>query len=350
MGNLEKAVSILKKSVNVVSKQKELLDKASVIEGLKKKVHPKERFDRKKLPENWIGPVVIGGVGGSGTRLLARLICQAGFYTGMAFNESDDNLYFSNLFANPLRVLWTDNNEISSHETDSQVLEALGIFEKAMLCENGLSEEDLLCLFRYAFELGNITPKYDGRRPVYREVVSRQFLSMAIPNYVDYDQYVGWGWKEPCTFIYLNYLKSYFHNIKYIHIVRHGLDMAFSENVWHFAQWGWLFGVDTPAEKKDVPLAQLKLWNLANRFTLETARKILGENFLLVRFEDLCLKTEQTAKEVLNFLGVKPKDKVLSEFMEMVKVPDSLYRYKKKDISIFDPLEVEGIKAFGYTI
>ena len=350
MGGLEKTVSLLKEPVHATSRQKALLDKTNVVMATKKKVHPEEGLDRIRLPENWIGPVVIGGVGGSGTRLLARLIRQAGFYTGVAFNESDDNLYFSNLFANPLRILWTDNDEVEPHETDSQVFEALGIFERAMFCKNGLSEKDLLGLFRYAFELGNMTPHHDGRRPVFREVVSRQFLSMATSNNVDYNQYAGWGWKEPCTFIYLKHLKRFFPGMKYIHVVRHGLDMAFSANVWHLLQWGWLFGVDEPKGEKDVFRSQLKLWNIANRFTMETARRILDKNFLLVRFEDVCLDTERTANKVLRFLGVDANETVRREFKEMVKVPDSLYRYKNHDISIFSPLDVDGIKEFGYSV
>ena len=333
-----------------LTRQEKILDKNEAIHAIKKTIRPDKRENMINLPENWIGPVGIGGFGGSGTRLLARLIKEAGFYTGMAFNESDDNLYFSNLFANPLRLLWTDNHEIEAPETEAQIVEAIGVFEKAMLCPDGLSEEDLLCVFRYAFELGTITHKKDARMPLIREWMSRLFLSMLSPKYIDYDKYLGWGWKDPCTFIYLKQLKACFPHMKYIHVIRHGLDMAFSANDWHLHHWGWLFGLEPPQKEQEYPSAQLRLWNLANRHTVRTAQEILGENFLLVRFEDVCLNTETTAKTILDFLGVVPDSNLLNEFIGMVIVPESLYRYKQKDINMFDSVDVDGIERFGYTI
>ena len=138
--------------------------------------------------------------------------------------------------------------------------------------------------------------------------------------------------------------------MKYIHVIRHGLDMAFSANDWHIHHWGWLFGLETPKETQDYPSAQLKLWRRANRHTVKTAQEILGENFCLVRFEDVCLNTEATARRILDFLGVTPNRDVLNEFIGMVNVPDSLYRYRQKDINRFDTVDVEGIKEFGYTV
>jgi hypothetical protein len=42
----------------------------------------------------WSAPVVIGGTGGSGTRLIARLLREMGVALGERVNESEDALAF----------------------------------------------------------------------------------------------------------------------------------------------------------------------------------------------------------------------------------------------------------------
>ena len=43
-------------------------------------------------------PVAIGGVGGSGTRLIAQILHEAGFYLGDDLSYAIDNLWFTLLF------------------------------------------------------------------------------------------------------------------------------------------------------------------------------------------------------------------------------------------------------------
>jgi len=43
-------------------------------------------------------PVAIGGVGGSGTRLIAQCLKELGYFIGSDLNESNDNLLFTALF------------------------------------------------------------------------------------------------------------------------------------------------------------------------------------------------------------------------------------------------------------
>ena len=43
-------------------------------------------------------PVAIGGVGGSGTRLIAEIVNRLGYYIGGDLNSAADNLWFTLLF------------------------------------------------------------------------------------------------------------------------------------------------------------------------------------------------------------------------------------------------------------
>ena len=50
------------------------------------------------FPYKQNAPVVIGGVGGSGTRLIAECLKEAGYLMGADMNGANDNLWFTLLF------------------------------------------------------------------------------------------------------------------------------------------------------------------------------------------------------------------------------------------------------------
>jgi len=52
-------------------------------------------------------PVIVGGVGGSGTRVIAELLSNFGYYIGNDLNRSMDNLLYTFLFK---RVEWFYSN------------------------------------------------------------------------------------------------------------------------------------------------------------------------------------------------------------------------------------------------
>jgi hypothetical protein len=58
--------------------------------------------------------------------------------------------------------------------------------------------------------------------------------------------YIGWGWRNPLSHIYLDFLSQYFKNLKYIFIIRNGLDMAYSNNQNQLINWGSFFNVSIP--------------------------------------------------------------------------------------------------------
>ena len=57
-------------------------------------------------------PVVIGGVGGSGTRLIAQCLNELGFFLGPDLNEANDNLWFTLLFKRT-RILTSSEEEFN---------------------------------------------------------------------------------------------------------------------------------------------------------------------------------------------------------------------------------------------
>ena len=66
---------------------------------------------------------------------------------------------------------------------------------------------------------------------------------------------IGWGWKLPETYLFLPYVKAVFPKVKYIHVIRHGLDMAYSRNQHQFWAWGAYFGIRPQRSVKLFPKA-----------------------------------------------------------------------------------------------
>ena len=66
-------------------------------------------------------PFAVGGVGGSGTRVVARILQCLGCYLGSSLNESLDNLWFTLLLKEPQRLVAEDATP------------ALALFERAMV-------------------------------------------------------------------------------------------------------------------------------------------------------------------------------------------------------------------------
>ena len=58
-------------------------------------------------------PVVVGGVGGSGTRLIAECLKEAGYFMGADINDAKDNLWFTLLFKR-LEVLSSSEEEFDT--------------------------------------------------------------------------------------------------------------------------------------------------------------------------------------------------------------------------------------------
>ena len=63
------------------------------------------------------GPVVVGGVGGSGTRVVEQMLRQLGVYTGADLNSAGDNRWFTLLCKLPRWDLGSlgPDSEVAAH-------------------------------------------------------------------------------------------------------------------------------------------------------------------------------------------------------------------------------------------
>jgi hypothetical protein len=287
------------------------------------------------------GPVVIGGVGGSGTRVAAEIVDQIGIYIGDDLNAAKDNRSFMLLFK---RQGWHRKN---SHN-QKKIFTGLSLFTKAMLHRNMPIWPELKFLIQAVLEISLFGHNHQGDgRGIWPFL--RAWHMFASRRETPSDR-IGWGWKEPNTHIYLEDLATYYGHLKYIHLMRHGLDMAFSNNQQQLYNWGPLFGVQPPLTKADEAAASLKYWLRSNQRVLQVGQKLGRQKFLVVNYETLCLSPDSEIQKIISFLNIAPSAENLAAAMRIPRKPKSIGRYRLHDSSQFDPADIDALGDLGFRV
>ncbi len=290
---------------------------------------------------NFSNPVVIGGVGGSGTRVVAEIIEKLGFYIGDDLNPARDNLWFLLLFKRPKWYRKARHNK-------NKIFTGFSLFTKSMFHKNYPTWSEWKFLIRAIFEIAIFGHNYKGDgRGIWPFVHAWKMLAAEkkLPL-----KLIGWGWKEPNAHIYIDYIAEYFEDFKYIHTIRHGLDMAFSKNQQQLYNWGPFFGLSKPKSLSEEPKASLKYWLRANRRVFEIGQKLGNQKFLAVNFENLCMLPESEIQKLVSFLSINPRVEDLKRAYSIPKRPESLGRNQNYALGQFEAADLNGLKAFGYSI
>jgi Sulfotransferase family len=291
---------------------------------------------------NPAAPVVIGGVGGSGTRLFARIFMQAGFFLGSDVNLEKDNLWVTLLLRRPR---WYQNVAVRKED---RVFAGLRLLTRAMLGTGAPPMDELTFLARATIEMSvNLQVSNKAMRGLWPFERARNILQAARTPLAG--SYRGWGWKEPNSHIYLPYLFRHFTALKYIHVIRHGLDLAFSINQVQLYNWSFLFGLERPKSKSRVPAASLKYWVRANQRAVDLGEKF-PDRFLLVNFDDLCHSPAREIRRMLDFAGVEISADEFARLCELPQKQASSGRYLQRDCTVFDPADVEAVRQFGFEV
>ena len=297
--------------------------------------------DQKKPGIDKTGPVVIGGVGGSGTRVVAEILSNLNFYIGNDLNGPLDNLAYTLLFKRKKWFYKYQNNK-------KALFKGLNVLEKTMMRSGDLSLPEY-CFLANAFismSLHGHNKEKDGsgKWPVGR--VKKMFEPLANPL----NNYTGWGWKEPNSHLLIGTMNEFFPGFKYIHTIRHGLDMAFSNNQQQLYNWGPMFGVDLQKGNQELPTISFKYWVSANRQALEVGKKLGTERFLWLNYDQLCHNPEPEIRKLLSFLGIPEDDFIVRKCADLPKVSASTGRFRNYDLAGFEEKDLSFLKAVGFVI
>ena len=291
--------------------------------------------------------IVVGGVGGSGTRVIASMLASLGLNIGTDLNEAYDNLSFTLLY----KDLLTLNMNNDTFEASFRILANSIIGTRHYLTEQDNRQLEELCKkgrpghprvwlqerVKNIHKMNDIGPL---ENPYLKE----------LPQLREKPLDGKWGWKEPNSHILMNRLEP---STKFIMVVRNGLDMAFSTNQNQTRLWGPMI---LPEEMQQfdhnghilyTPRVSMKYWTLVHQKVLQES-KAFRDNFLMVNFDELCLHPEKWLRILCDFLKIEHS--VIPEMRHLVYKPDGIGRYKKEDLSQIDPSDILFAKQLGFDV
>ena len=289
-------------------------------------------------------PVVIGGVGGSGTRLIADILMELGYYIGSDLNESRDNLAVTLLFKRPL---WYKKKTV---RIESHVRRGLNILTRTMTEQKPL----MLSPVEVHFYLNAVLDMYQHGRdhlgnPKGAWVLQRA-LNVIKPHNPDVACCTGWGWKEPNSHIYLQFLHHYYSDIKYVHVIRNGLDMAYSSNQAQLHSWGFIWGIDPERIEHNPRWASLEYWIQANRQAMNTGRMMGSRRFMVLNFDQLCESPLDELWRLFSFLEVDTANIALDHYSGKIRMPKTIGRYRQFDGSVFEKRQMDCVREMGFSV
>lgn len=268
-------------------------------------------------------PVAIGGVGGSGTRVGAALLRAYGHYIGDDLNDSLDNLWFTLLFKRRSILV----------ETDDAFARLASLFFTKM--SGGAVSENA------SAELARLVDD--------RLQHGRAWLMARAQSFVGNDGAPGpraWGWKEPNTHVVVDRLLAIDGALRYLHFVRHPLDMALSENQYQLENWGPLFlNRDVRLDARDA----LAYWCAAHRRALAIAQR-WPERTLMVDFDALCDAPRRESDKIAAFLGVPSAPSAYAAVIRDIRRPPSSGRFRASDAAQFDAKDLRYVESLGYDV
>jgi hypothetical protein len=271
-------------------------------------------------------PVAIGGIGGSGTRLAALLLRLLGCYLGDDLNGAMDNLWFTLLFKRQSVLV----------ETGDALRRLTSLFFSRMAGIVEISQAERTLLLRLA----------SRDRPQH----SRDWLRQRVISFCDgntsYRANQMWGWKEPNTHVVIDRIFQATGDLKYIHIVRHPIDMALSANQNQLRNWGPTF-LDRAVEIE--PRDSLSYWCAVHR-RIMNIRQTWPQRVMIIYIEALSAEPELFCREIAQFCRVGISDSVISSFQKLLQRRATLGRYQAVDPRKFEPADLEYLAQLGYNL
>jgi Sulfotransferase family len=246
-------------------------------------------------------PLVIGATGGSGTRVVARIARHSGYDLGRNLNAAEDALEFYSFHDK-----WIDR-------------------------------------YLKAERRGSVLPGVDSER------MKLEFQTALDRHRSSNPKEARWGWKAPRSIYLLPFLWVQFPQLKFIHVLRDGRDMALSPNQVQLRKHS--AAVLTWRERlfRSAPERSLLLWGKVNLRAAEFGESTLGDNYLRIPFEDLCAKPLETTARIINFLGARVDPGRIAN--AEISPPSTLQRWSACPPALIARLErlgADSLRRFGY--
>jgi hypothetical protein len=240
-------------------------------------------------------PVVIFNKSHSGSRLLAGLVSAAGIYMGAHQNESGDS---------------EDLLELVEYVVERHYPDFHGLWREGGIADSGIGA-----------------------------LVARVFR-----RHLGGSEAPRWGWKLCETAYVLPLIDYLFPQALYLHLIRDGRDVAFTDHVPPFNRFwqkiytdsagmrywrGLWFGRISKLAYRIDPLP----YNVQHWINSVTVGRHFGamlrDRYMETRYEDLCLRFEEEALRILSFIHAQDKQKAIEQLRPSVTV-GAVGKYRRR--------------------
>lgn len=120
-------------------------------------------------------------------------------------------------------------------------------------------------------------------------------------------------------------------DVKVIHLVRNGLAVINSQNRSHARP-----GTENRVKTKAAPLLNgIYRWVQRNRFIGKLSKQMGTEEFLRVRYEDLCTQTEIEMRKICEYIGIDFEESMVNPLLDNIhNIGGSRWRFSDHPITI----------------
>jgi hypothetical protein len=268
-------------------------------------------------------PIVIGAMGGSGTRVVARILRRAGRYMGANVNDpQEDALDFEKFdyrWTPPYLASLRNGAPLDHAEMDAEFAEALEQF---------------------------LRPRDDAAQ--------------------------AWGWKHSPSIHLLPFLNAHIPDLRFIHVIRDGRDIAVgtSGGRTHTCRLGRavLDGDPTPVTPETpmwrgrapavdggpeaTPFRQIRFWRAVNAAAAEYGESKMSGRYMRIRLEDLCSVPHAHVREILDFAGwTGDREPIVENAVSEIATPHTIGRWRTAPPDVLrEVLRLAGdcLGRFGY--
>ena len=256
-------------------------------------------------------PVVVFGTGGSGTRALQLLLDCAGYFMGTNVNRAGD----------ALDIGWFIRRWLDRYLARSEWVEKMWRGGEARRFRHPAS---MAADFRATIE-------------DHREAIGRPKRR--------------WGWKVPRTILIFPFVQESFPEMRAIHLVRDGRDMAYSANQNQARRYAPRF-FDESGQDSSAPIQSIGFWARVNLAAARYGEATLGDRYLRLRYEEVCADPARMATRLTDFLDRPTRQEALEEVaVAEIRPSSSIGRWRERDALEIAELERAGgeaLRAFGY--
>ena len=266
-------------------------------------------------------PIVVVGMHRSGTSLVSRLLDKLGILMGRDLQEDHESKFFIGL------------NKWIYANAGSELIDFEPAREKVV---------------QY------LITRLSSR-------ASKKFSGRALKNGV-FDISEPWGWKDPRTGPALPIWLSIWPEMRIVHVMRHGVDVAASLHTRSNRNWD----ADSDRFEKWLPIyrwrrSQLPIRRGQRAATLENAldfwaeqvsieNSIIGqrEEVLRIRFEDILSQPEMKISEIADFAGSSISPDMLEEMTSSLDPSRAFSHREDRELLEFAEQNAELLANFGY--